>query len=141
MWNENRINNCRSKIEKLRVNDRKSSISLLIKPYNSDSRSLALNRLGESTNPDRYKRYGYSQIEQELSRTTKWNERETSNLRSKSNVNQNKHVQIRHEPLNLNSMATFQKLMDNFPDIQYNSKENIKERDIESIERKADELK
>lgn len=141
MWNENRINNCRSKIEKLRVNDRKSSISLLIKPYNSDSRSLALNRLGESTNPDRYKRHGYSQIEQELSRTTKWNERETSNLRSKSNVNQNKHVQIRHEPLNLNSMATFQKLMDNFPDIQYNSKENIKERDIESIERKADELK
>ena len=141
MWNENRINNCRSKIEKLRVNDRKSSISLLIKPYNSDSRSLALNRLGDSTNPDRYKRHGYSQIEQELSRTTKGNERETSNLRSKSNVNQNKHVQIRHEPLNLNSMATFQKLIDNFPDIQYNSKENIKERDIESIERKADELK
>lgn len=60
--------------------------------------------------------------------------------RSKSNVNYNRHFQIKHEPSHLNSLATFQKLINNF-DIKCESTDNVIAEDRESIDRKASELK
>jgi len=61
--------------------------------------------------------------------------------RSKSNVNENRHFQIKHEPTSFNSLETYQRLMNNFPDIRCSSTENLKTVDRETIDRRASELK
>ena len=56
-------------------------------------------------------------------------------------MNQNRHFQIKHDSNGLNCLATFQKLINNFPDIRCSSTENITAVDQESIDKKAKELK
>ena len=60
------------------MNDRKSSISLLIKPYNpSDSRTSTMNNFNNNSNTDSIKRKNeITREERELNKTSKTNERE-----------------------------------------------------------------
>lgn len=143
-----RNENQRTPVGRIRCYDRKTSISLLVKPYNCTTKTMAIDAFYDNTKMENLKKIKHftSKHERDLSKTSKMSgaDRNSSNPRlhdrSKSNVNYNRHFQIKHESSNLNSLETFQKLIHNF-DIRCSSTENIKVLDRESIDRKASELK
>ncbi|CAI2383660.1 unnamed protein product [Moneuplotes crassus] len=143
---ENRNKACRKGVTGLKTSDRKSSISLLIHPYKPDPIVSPYAGLSDISKQEKPKKHGYFRIEEELNKTSKFDnsDRAFSNPRSlqKQNTNKSRHFQIRHEPSSLGSVATFQKLMNDFSDGKCKPKESaIKERDKESINTKAGALK
>jgi hypothetical protein len=109
---------------------------------------MAIDQFYDNTNMKNFKIYNHfnSKHERDLSKTSKMSgfEHNLSHSRlhdrSKSNVNHNRHFQIKHESSHMNSLATFQKLINNF-DIKCESTDNVIAEDRESIDRKASELK
>lgn len=146
---ESRNEKCRSPISRF-LNNRHSSISLIWKQNSTKAKTLAIDAFYENSTIEHVLKqsvFGMTGVEKDLNKTSKMStfDRNLSNSRthdrSKSNVNQNRHFSIKHEPNNFDSIATFQKLMNNFPDIRWSSTEDYKLLDRESIDRRASELK
>lgn len=141
----------RSPIERHRISERTGSLSTLTKPYIGQPKTFAIDAFYKNNESESKYRsntaIGSLKGGAKMSKTSKINitDRNLSNSRthdrSRSNHGKNRHCQIKHESNNLSSMATFQKLMNNFPDIRCASTENLKETDKASIDRKASELK
>lgn len=140
----NRYQKSRSPVSNCRDVDRKSSISLLMKPKKSIVENVEINIMPCPLKDHTKNTKSFISVDNMIKPCGLTSQRTLSNSRlherTKSIPQKSRHFRMKHTSNNMQSMETFQKLISNFPDIRCSSTENVKAVDRESIDRKASEL-